>query len=175
MAPVADQNQPIQETPSKRVANQMENKLNVVSPVKKPSFGENVNGEQVRSDDNTEDNNDDGSSNENGNEDNGEEEVIDANDLDLSGFTAEQLRGKYFVGDVYCKEEDEPLLKENPRRFVLFPIQYTEVSCLIFLFLHSDIYIGLNRFGKLTRKLKLHSGQLKKWIYLRILAIGKIN
>lgn len=103
-----DQNKPITEqTPSKKVANQLENKLNMVSPVKKPSFGEQPNGREQPEEE--------------------EEEVIDANNLDLSGYTAEELRGKYFVGDVNCKEEDEPLLKENPRRFVLFPIQYTEI------------------------------------------------
>lgn len=33
-----------------------------------------------------------------------------------------------FVGDVDLDEKDEPLLKESKRRFVLFPIQYNEVS-----------------------------------------------
>jgi ribonucleoside-diphosphate reductase subunit M2 len=33
-----------------------------------------------------------------------------------------------FVGDVDLDEKDEPLLKESRRRFVLFPIQYHEVS-----------------------------------------------
>lgn len=33
-----------------------------------------------------------------------------------------------FVGDVDLDEKDEPLLKESQRRFVLFPIQYHEVS-----------------------------------------------
>jgi ribonucleoside-diphosphate reductase subunit M2 len=35
-----------------------------------------------------------------------------------------------FVGDVDLDEKDEPLLKESQRRFVLFPIQYHEVSRL---------------------------------------------
>ncbi len=35
-----------------------------------------------------------------------------------------------FVGDVDLDEKDEPLLKESQRRFVLFPIQYHEVSLL---------------------------------------------
>jgi ribonucleoside-diphosphate reductase subunit M2 len=35
-----------------------------------------------------------------------------------------------FVGDVDLDEKDEPLLKESQRRFVLFPIQYHEVSIL---------------------------------------------
>jgi ribonucleoside-diphosphate reductase subunit M2 len=33
-----------------------------------------------------------------------------------------------FVGDVDLPESEEPLLKESKRRFVLFPIQYNEVS-----------------------------------------------
>jgi len=35
---------------------------------------------------------------------------------------------KRFVGDVNCPESEEPLLKENTMRFVLFPIKYREVS-----------------------------------------------
>lgn len=35
-----------------------------------------------------------------------------------------------FVGDVDLEEKDEPLLKASSRRFVLFPIQYHEVSLL---------------------------------------------
>lgn len=34
-----------------------------------------------------------------------------------------------FVGDVDLPEEEEPLLIENSRRFVLFPIRYNEVGC----------------------------------------------
>ncbi|TFK43651.1 ribonucleotide reductase small subunit [Crucibulum laeve] len=32
-----------------------------------------------------------------------------------------------FVGDIALPEYEEPLLKESPRRFVLFPIQYPEI------------------------------------------------
>jgi len=49
-----------------------------------------------------------------------EPKVIDADSMD-------ELR-KRFVGDVTLDEKDEPLLKESRRRFVLFPIQYKEVS-----------------------------------------------
>lgn len=35
---------------------------------------------------------------------------------------------KKFVGDVDLPEEEEPLLVESSRRFVLFPIRYHEVS-----------------------------------------------
>lgn len=37
-----------------------------------------------------------------------------------------------FVGDINLKEEDEPLLVESSRRFVLFPIKYHEVSWCFF-------------------------------------------
>ena len=39
----------------------------------------------------------------------------------------EDVHGK-FVGDVDLPEEEEPLLVESSRRFVLFPIRYHEVS-----------------------------------------------
>lgn len=40
---------------------------------------------------------------------------------------ADKLHGK-FVGEVDLPEEEEPLLVESSRRFVLFPIRYHEVS-----------------------------------------------
>lgn len=40
---------------------------------------------------------------------------------------AEDVHGK-FVGEVDLPEEEEPLLVESTRRFVLFPIRYNEVS-----------------------------------------------
>lgn len=49
-----------------------------------------------------------------------EKEVVVEDD-----FEANRLR---FVGDVDLPESEEPLLKESRRRFVLFPIQYNEVS-----------------------------------------------
>lgn len=39
----------------------------------------------------------------------------------------EDIHGK-FVGDVNLPEEEEPLLVESSRRFVLFPIRFHEVS-----------------------------------------------
>ena len=39
----------------------------------------------------------------------------------------DDMYGK-FVGDVDLPEEEEPLLVESSRRFVLFPIRYHEVS-----------------------------------------------
>ncbi|BEI83752.1 hypothetical protein CcaverHIS002_0403560 [Cutaneotrichosporon cavernicola] len=40
--------------------------------------------------------------------------------------TETELR-KRFVGDVFCEEKDEPLLKESTDRFVLFPIKFREI------------------------------------------------
>lgn len=31
----------------------------------------------------------------------------------------------------YDEKNEEPILKPNPKRFVLFPIKYNEVRCLI--------------------------------------------
>lgn len=55
--------------------------------------------------------------------------------------------------------DEEPLvLKESRRRFVLFPIQYHEVSCvLVSLLLVDCIY----RFGRCTRRQKPPSGPWK--------------
>ena len=39
---------------------------------------------------------------------------------------SDDLYGK-FVGEVDLPEEEEPLLKEDPGRFVLFPIRYHEI------------------------------------------------
>jgi len=51
-------------------------------------------------------------------------------------FVVEQAKGeveeyrKRFVGDLNCTEKDEPLLKETTSRFVIFPINYREVSLI---------------------------------------------
>lgn len=42
-------------------------------------------------------------------------------------LTDAELRQR-FVGDIHMEEKDEPILKESPDRFVLFPIRYNEVS-----------------------------------------------
>lgn len=46
---------------------------------------------------------------------------------DAAPLTEAELRERY-VGDIYCPESEEPLLKETAQRFVLFPIRYREVS-----------------------------------------------
>ncbi|KAG8923233.1 Ribonucleotide-diphosphate reductase (RNR), small subunit [Tulasnella sp. 419] len=58
----------------------------------------------------------------------GKKEDHDASDavIEAPKPTIEELR-KRFVGDVTLPEEEEPLLKESKRRFVLFPIQYKEI------------------------------------------------
>src|SRR5271154_1148796 len=93
---------------------------------------------------------------------------------------AQAARGKENVGvvgkpaiekqsaDTATEEDDEPLLVENNKRFVLFPIKYHEVHLLT---RNSVLYV---RFGKCTRKQKLLSGLLKKSIYQKIFMIGNI-
>ena len=61
-------------------------------------------------------------------------------------------------------EADEPILQENPQRFVLFPIKYHEV-CILFTqrdFTRKVVFrrpiLMLDRYGKCTRKLRRHSG-----------------
>jgi ribonucleoside-diphosphate reductase subunit M2 len=54
-----------------------------------------------------------------------EKEVLEVEDKRENDLEA--LR-KRFVGDINLPESEEPLLKESKRRFVLFPIQYNEVS-----------------------------------------------
>ena len=61
-------------------------------------------------------------------------------------------------------EADEPLLQENPHRFVLFPIKYHEVRLG-----RVTRKVGLearlnpwNRSGKCTKKRRPRSGQLKR-------------
>ena len=97
-----------------------------------------------------------------------------------------------FVGDVDLDEKDEPLLKPSPRRFVLFPIQYHEVStfpnafctsCAVFFRFTDASYIRvslfniifISRFGKCIKKLKRVSGRLKRWICLRTTLTGKVS
>ncbi|KAJ7283757.1 ribonucleotide reductase [Mycena rebaudengoi] len=45
----------------------------------------------------------------------------------MSLNTEQEDSRQRFVGDINLPEHEEPLLKESPRRFVLFPIQYTEI------------------------------------------------
>jgi ribonucleoside-diphosphate reductase subunit M2 len=55
-------------------------------------------------------------------------------DIAQASRTASRLatmsKEERFTGDIDCEECDEPLLRENTKRFVLFPIQYSEV-CLV--------------------------------------------
>jgi hypothetical protein len=68
---------------------------------------------------------------------------------------------------------DEPLLQENPYRFVLFPIQDNDVSHhrRYWTKLAANIFLTLFfllSFGKCTRKPKLPSGHPKKLILVAI-------
>lgn len=72
-------------------------------------------------------------------------------------------------------EADEPLLQENPHRFVLFPIKYHEVRVSnastrkVLSTTHTDM---IYRYGKCTRKPKHLSGQRRRSIYQRISTTG---
>lgn len=76
-------------------------------------------------------------------------------------------------------EADEPLLQENPHRFVLFPIKYHEVRTI---HIPSHVYSGVlshqrltcihPRYGKCTRKPKPPSGQLRKSTSPKICTTG---
>ena len=87
---------------------------------------------------------------------------------------------------IKASEANEPLLQENPHRFVLFPIKYHEVSdtlictrhasCLQEMSLFFNITVLttclLNRSGKCTRSTKHLSGLLRKLICPRTFMIG---
>lgn len=72
--------------------------------------------------------------------------------------------------------DDEPLLKENPHRFVIFPIQDNEVSRQFFMPLasaviehlkdHNDSHNSYKSSGKCTRKQRPPSGHPKKSIWV---------
>ena len=77
-------------------------------------------------------------------------------------------------------EADEPLLQENPHRFVLFPIKYHEVRVY-----HRrtrkvlSVVLGLHflsiRYGRCTRKRKLPSGPPKRLTSPKISTTGTID
>ena len=62
--------------------------------------------------------------------------------------------------------QQEPLLREDPSRFVIFPINYqgkTSMSHIVWLIYYDSLYI-LQTFGGFTRKLSHPSGQPKRSI-----------
>jgi len=73
------------------------------------------------------------------------------------------------------EEADEPLLQENPQRFVLFPIKYHEVS-RVDAFTRKVHVQWLTflcyRSGRCTRRPKHLSGPPKRLIYPRIFTTG---
>lgn len=75
------------------------------------------------------------------------------------------------VTTVKVQEVDEPLLQENPHRFVLFPIKYHEVR-VEFLLHVQVVVIDFDRYGKCTKRLKHLSGRQKKSTYPKISTIG---
>jgi ribonucleoside-diphosphate reductase subunit M2 len=73
---------------------------------------------------------------------------------------------------IKAQETDEPLLQENPHRFVLFPIKYHEVR-VHFRALRVKYFItDTCRYGKCTRKPKRPSGLQKKSTYPKISTTG---
>ena len=68
---------------------------------------------------------------------------------------------------------EEPLLKDNPGRFVLFPIQDAEVSIGgAMVHLYDRLHSRHVRFGKCTRRPKPPSGPPKKSIWPPISMTG---
>ena len=47
--------------------------------------------------------------------------------LDPSKPSADVIKNQIVASNTKVEEADEPLLQENPQRFVLFPIRYHEV------------------------------------------------
>ena len=85
------------------------------------------------------------------------------------------------VSTIKKYESDEPLLQENPHRFVLFPIKYHEVRIYLpretrkVVFDFSAKICLDSRYGKCTRKLRHLSGQPRRLIFPRISMIGMIG
>jgi hypothetical protein len=77
------------------------------------------------------------------------------------------------------EESDEPLLQENPHRFVLFPIRYHEVGVLIMSrhALNGFRWTELTRHcrsGKCTKRPRHHSGPPRRLIFPKIFMTGTI-
>lgn len=87
------------------------------------------------------------------------------------------------LNDAQGDEEVEEILRDNTRRFCLFPIKYHEVSFFLYYSItvshtHTNLLTSLSflykkRSGNSTRRLKHLSGLLKKSIYPRTNMIGK--
>jgi hypothetical protein len=73
---------------------------------------------------------------------------------------------------IKAQETDEPLLQENPHRFVLFPIKYHEVRVHFRTLRVKWIVTDMCRYGKCTRKPRRPSGLQKKSTYPKISMIG---
>lgn len=67
---------------------------------------------------------------------------------------------------------DEPILRPNPQRFVLFPIQYHGAR---FVFpIYCVLLFSCQTFGRCTKRLRLHSGQQKRSIWRQTWRIGPV-
>ena len=68
------------------------------------------------------------------------------------------------------EESDEPLLQENPHRFVLFPIKYHEVRLTPLVIMH--LSHPVHRSGKCTRRPRHPSGRPRRSTCPRISMTG---
>lgn len=100
-------------------------------------------------------------------------------DLDLKKAPAEAVKEvePVVAATIKPSEADEPLLQENPHRFVLFPIKYHEVcaqqrvTCEA-LFGDNEADPRQSRCGKCTRRQKHRSGLRRKSIFQKIYTTG---
>lgn len=90
-------------------------------------------------------------------------------DVDITEGCAGLLHSRSISNTVLSLDQ-EPLLLESKRRFVLFPIQYPEVHTI----LHAPrpSLIRVYRSGRCTRRLRPPSGQQRRWTFQRISMTG---
>lgn len=66
----------------------------------------------------------------------------------------------------------EPLLRDNPRRFVIFPIQFHDIWAMYKKVSKNILSHDDDKFKKNFHRPKHHFGQPKKLIYQKIWTIG---
>lgn len=99
--------------------------------------------------------------------------TIDTTTAKLTKLSVDNVEIKK-LNDVIEGEEVEEILKDNTRRFCLFPIKYHEVIITnMILYSYLTKHYLIYRFGNFIRRLKPLSGLLKKLICPRINMIGK--
>ena len=108
-----------------------------------------------------------------------ESAIVDDTDLKKPSLdiVKEDVKKPVVAPTIKPEEAHEPLLQENPHRFVLFPIKYYEVrashasrvKCLLFTTANLPHH---NRSGICTRRLKHPSGPPKKSTSQKISTTG---